>query len=493
MVTHRVRTAIVLLPAVLTLSLHPARAAVPDYKLGDVATEDVITPVRLTVVNPEATEALKRRVSLQVPFVVRHTPQTAAEAEAALRQSVAAARTTFLTALRHALVGRTPTMADLNTPAYASAIKLAARESPKDLPFAKLAPLWVLGVSDTALVENLIQPLRDVMSQPIVASKTDSPWPANQPVWLVSVKGADGTPTIRELENAGTTVSSGKLISVSRARRVVETSFPEGQEQMGRFAASFVRPNASADPKLTEVLRARRMDGVTVSDTYEPAQIIVRKGQIVDRRVLAALTMLREKSMIGTLQNRLEQQQSVAAEITRQTTWIAGGLGAVFLALLLVFWRLRRRLVTALVPVSANPELPGAEQKALPGGAVTEAQWRNRALVAERKAERAHAAIRTGALGWMRERIFQTLFRQRAELLSVQQRAEAEMRELERRLEKLHAPLQERIHAYERRIVELERELAARGEEDRELIGARIQMARQQLSVERGRGGYAVD
>jgi uncharacterized protein YceH (UPF0502 family) len=87
----------------------------------------------------------------------------------------------------------------------------------------------------------------------------------------------------------------------------------------------------------------------------------------------------------------------------------------------------------------------------------------------------------------MREKIFQTLFRQRADLLSVQQKAEAEMHELEQRLEQLHTPLQERISAYEKRIAELEKELAAKGEENRELIGARINVAKQQLSLERER------
>ena len=96
-------------------------------------------------------------------------------------------------------------------------------------------------------------------------------------------------------------------------------------------------------------------------------------------------------------------------------------------------------------------------------------------------------------LGWMREKIFQAVFRQRAELLSVQQKAEAEMQELEQRLEQLHIPLQERISAYEKRIAELEDELAAKGEENRELLGARISVAKQQLSVERERGRMAAN
>ena len=34
---------------------------------------------------------------------------------------------------------------------------------------------------------------------------------------------------------------------------------------MGKFAASFVRINAYPAPELTEILRAKRMEGVTVN------------------------------------------------------------------------------------------------------------------------------------------------------------------------------------------------------------------------------------
>jgi hypothetical protein len=64
------------------------------------------------------------------------------------------------------------------------------------------------------------------------------------------------------------------------------------------------------------------------------------------------------------------------------------------------------------------------------------------------------------------------------------------MSELEQRLEQLHTPLQERITAYEKRIDELEKDLAAKGEENRELLGARIFVAKQRLILERERGRF---
>jgi hypothetical protein len=92
-------------------------------------------------------------------------------------------------------------------------------------------------------------------------------------------------------------------------------------------------------------------------------------------------------------------------------------------------------------------------------------------------------------LQWMQDRLIRGMFQQRRELLNSQQKAEMEMRLLEQRLEQLQAPLQERIATYEQRIVELERELASKGQENRDLIQARISLARHQLAQERNRAG----
>jgi hypothetical protein len=432
------------------------------------------------VINPEATDALKKTGAEEIRFVVRHAPQTLGAIESELRERIAAARREFMTNVQQA---------DLESSNFSRVIGIISASAPKDLPFEKLAPLWARGQADEPVIASLLQPIREVMVQPIVNNKTDTPLPTNQAVRLVAVKDLDAIPTLRELDSAGQLIQAGKVLSLWRAKRLVETYFPAGEEGMGRFAASFVRINAAPDPVSTELLRAKRVDGVAVNDTYEAAQVIVRQGQTIDRRALSALAVMREKSMIGTLQTRLAQEQTFAGQIKSQTNLIALCLGVVCLTLVLILIRLRSRPSTALVALAANPALPGGEgPHALPAGDGSD-EWRTRALAAEGKAERAQQAIRSGAMAWMRERIFRTLFSQRAQLLDAQQKAEAEMRELEQRLEQLHAPLQERITAYEQRIQDLERDLAAKGEENRELIGARISVARQHLSMERERFG----
>jgi len=85
----------------------------------------------------------------------------------------------------------------------------------------------------------------------------------------------------------------------------------------------------------------------------------------------------------------------------------------------------------------------------------------------------------------VKEAEVQELAAQRRELLRAQENAAMEMVALIRRLDSLQAPLQERMRAYESRIQELEKELAARTEENQELLKLKIEMLRRQLETER--------
>jgi hypothetical protein len=86
---------------------------------------------------------------------------------------------------------------------------------------------------------------------------------------------------------------------------------------------------------------------------------------------------------------------------------------------------------------------------------------------------------------WMMNELVQRLLSQRSEVLSGQQRAEREVAELAARLEEVHAPLEDRLRAYEQRIAELEAELAAKGEQNLDLIKAKIETTRKQMEGER--------
>src|SRR5688572_7471076 len=170
-----VRIALAVLVTALVLQLQPARAAIPEYTLGDVAAADVITPVALVVVNPEATELLKKRVADEVHFVVRHAPQSIVEVEAELRASIVNVRRKFMTSLQRE---------DFDSPTFERVIREIKASTPADFPYDKFAPLWTRGQPDDAILESILQPIREVLVQPIVNNKTDAPLPTNRPVRL---------------------------------------------------------------------------------------------------------------------------------------------------------------------------------------------------------------------------------------------------------------------------------------------------------------------
>ena len=71
------------------------------------------------------------------------------------------------------------------------------------------------------------------------------------------------------------------------------------------------------------------------------------------------------------------------------------------------------------------------------------------------------------------------------DMLKVQAAVAEQMASMERRLQQLHAPLQERLRLYEVRISELESQLARRGEENRLLLQAQIDALRHHMELER--------
>ena len=127
------------------------------------------------------------------------------------------------------------------------------------------------------------------------------------------------------------------------------------------------------------------------------------------------------------------------------------------------------------IGLTADGELnlpPGAVRRALEGLAEPQAKALRDKVVAE-------------VAEFAKQRLVQGLYAQRNQLLETEQKAQAELAELEARLTALHLPLQERIQAYETRIGELTKELETRDEELRHLIHATLLLVRERMEKEK--------
>ncbi len=455
----------------------------PEYKLGDLAKEDIISSVTIRVVNPERSNTLKRQSTNQAPLIYRHVVTAADDAEAELRNHINSNRIRFLRALQRQLPTGMLQASDLDSLAYVNAISEVTQADPNPPPLTRLAPLWIRGLSDAALVESLLQPLREVMTQYIVNDNTTDSLAVDQPIRLIRVKNELEMPSLPDLETSGVTATAANLSSLDMVHGVVESYFSSDEAGMARFVASFIRANTFPAPGLTELLRAKGRDEVVEYDTYAAGQVLVKKGQRINEKALAVLAAVREKKDIEKLLSQLETKSSGINPLAADTWGFLAWLGGAGLVLLLILWRWGNRSTRASGS-ALEPEIHDFTPYLIGKDA---ALWRTRALAAEQRAERAHEAIRQGAVGWMKEKVFGSIFRQRADLLSTQRMAEAEMAELERRLEYLLIPLQGRIRTYENRIKELETILAAQDGAERRLIDARITRTKQQLELERSR------
>lgn len=83
----------------------------------------------------------------------------------------------------------------------------------------------------------------------------------------------------------------------------------------------------------------------------------------------------------------------------------------------------------------------------------------------------------------MMNRLVQTLFAQRTNLLDTQAEATQRMTELEARIAKAQANMQKKLAAYETRIAELEQQLAGKEEENHDLKRANFQRAAKPLGA----------
>jgi hypothetical protein len=170
-----------------------------------------------------------------------------------------------------------------------------------------------------------------------------------------------------------------------------------------------------------------------------------------------------EQAHAAAMQEQAVAAQTFALKIHTGNEWLMAALGAISVLALLVLGRLVLHRRPA--PVSVPAKLQRMDK-----------------IPTTISPELAPFLAQT-----LKEAVVQGLAAQRAELLEAQRMAAVEIAELVQRLDRLQAPMQERLRAYQDRIQELQKELTQRTEENRELLKMKIEMMRQQIETERGR------
>ena len=523
------------LALVIVVSL-PAKE-LAAYRIGDTVEEEVVTPVALRVVDVPGTQALRDKELGRIPIIFKYDPGAADAAERDLREAFSLTRSNFLKGVQQTFPRRQRSNDLMQLPRYRQFISAFQKTNTGFPLITNLAELWLTGDTGRFIQGVTIARLRKAQDRPLRAGVLPPDARPGSRVRFVTVTNAAEALSADTVERQGKVMMRTNLIALARARTELVASFAPEDRAVAKFAASLLRANCFYEAEMTEQVRARHTAPIFAAENFEAGQVIARRGQTVDARVKAALDELRDKTAVSQLTQKVNEEQAraeqlqaradqiqtnveqlqagteqiraTAERIRRRNRWLAAGLALATVCLGFAAWRLfLRKPKPSLLPVRvASDGLPASvvtcpscdENIVIPADAtaVEAAEWRRRALAAEQKAERAHAAIRSGVLPqfsrWLKQHFVRGLISDHSQMLEAQKAAATEMAELERRLDELHAPLQERLRAYEQRVSELEKTLAAKGAENRELIKAKIQLTRRQMETERARSGVILN
>jgi len=465
---------------------------VPGYQVGERAEAEVVTPIPLVVFDTVRTESVRRTEAQKATPIFRWWRGAAEQAEGKLFETFQGTRSRFVENLERLFGHPLPLLtAELGQPQFGEFVATFREQSPGFPLSTNLAELWALGDAGDLVIDRLRTTLRQ-FTNTFVRADALPPGEKLTPglVRLVPVEPTNAPLSLADADRLGRNLARSNLVTATKFRQGIVKSLGELRAVDAQFVAGFLQPNCFFDEALTQQARKRRTESINAADRFEAGAVLVKSGEVVTARIKLALDELRARTEPDRVQAALALERSrsdtetakalLATQTARQTNrrlWAGLGISGVVCLLLLGAW-LRRR--SAASRGSLALAIPGHDD---------EAHWRERAMEAEARAEKATALLRRNLLPhlarWMMNEVMQRLLLQRSETKNTQQMAEREVAELAERLASVHAPLEDRLKAYERRIAELEAELAAKGEQNLELIKAKIETTRKKLEGER--------
>jgi 7TM-HD extracellular len=466
------------------LANSPAQTNKYAYEIGEIAREDVCTPVQLLVIDEKRTDELRKSETPRLPAYFRFNTNAVDDPQARLVAAFATMRELFQAELRSEYGSKTITQEQTREARFTE-FKNGFTSRHGAFPLTtELAQQWAMGRAGSAVLLSWDTKLRQTMLLYIRPNNLPPEASYSPQVRILTNRFMAEPVEIDVTEQEGVLVPRKNLVTVAQARETLARKFPANQQPVAAFLAQLLVDNLVYDRKLTELGRAPRVAALWEGDRYTPGQMVVRAGESITPRMKAALD---ELASIVPPALPAPVPQVVVVPAPGKPPYLFYGSGVLLLLCLIcviVSWRFlfASRKATALVPfptgLSGRPSLAAADES-----------WLDRALIAEQRARElatgARAALVPKFLQWLKSQGVQSLIAQREELLTTQKLAELELSRLEQMLAEMQAPIAERIKAYEHRISELEQALKAKGEESHELIETMIRLTRQKLEAER--------
>ena len=438
------------------------------YQVGDIAPTDLVTPYLLAVPDPIETARLRAIEAGRSPAVFR---QNTAEGEIAVQELTNnwfSTKQRFIEIVRKSYPKYPLSKAEITAPTFLRLAEVFRVEYPSDVFSRPLAQTWAVGGQDQEAVDGYSTLLREVMRRRIL-SLTPAP-PDLLPdakLRLISTPPSPGT------NLAGISLSRTNFFSLEQTQNTVRDQLAGDPWRGEEFLPAFIRANCWFDQALTAQLKTQNVAAIVANAWIVPGEIIVAKGAAIDDRAKAALDQLRLKvNRASSPANRLRPVAPPLpwwkSSLHDPRFWIIAG-GLVLIAAAFLVWRaFRSPRVDVLPAAMSHSELHQMASSQSPG--------RDSLMVKVLTSE-----------------IVQRLFGQRQTMIEAQLSVTSGAMALEKRLGRVERQMHSRFHAYERRIVELEKELAESEELSRELIRAKIRTARLELQAAQAQAGERED
>ncbi len=414
-----------------------------SYLVGEMVKESLVASRKITVVDHVETDVQRENQSGKVPLVFRFNPNVSDQTVGKLSTEFVFAREKFLDAIEASFKTRTLTTNDFSKPrfntAYKSLLETAAFPVSKEL-----AKAWALGDAKEEYLKELSRQLRLTTDQ-FIRLETLPALPKGGAPQLRVLSATELDPSAELLKQLSRLVRRTNTIMLWKARNNLLGSFPREERIVAKFLTNLVTANCIFDATLTGKMQAERTNAIWVVLSYDAGQVVVKAGEKVNAKTKAVLDEL-----------RIFKPSVPAPRLKQILLWaLAGlcGISAIAIG------------IGSFVRSGRNSSGP-SNVLVLPGQQVND--------------DLRASLIPHLARGLM-NRLVRGLIAQRSELIRTQETGTEQLADLEQRLDQINNRLQTRQAVSELRIAELEKELAAAEEENRELIRAKIREARQNL------------
>jgi len=450
-------------------------SSIPEYKVGDLAIDDVVVPSDLALPNLGLGLGLDESTDAGRLWVYRRDLETTARVVEELQRDFVRSQDRFRAALVDVFGELPVSRRDVNSVRFRS-LQAAFQNRNEGFPVSyQLAVSWAYELDDSHFFLPVsLSVFESFVGRAVIPDGGDRPSVGDQ-VLIVPAGTIDdeSRPVLERLGDA-TLIDGNSVDQISGVRERVYRALAGESLILAGYVSRRLQPNAEIDNDLTNGIRLRRGAVEALSMRLAAGAILVRKGERITEEKLALLADLDE-----AVSENLAVWPSDGSG--RSPSWLPSFLSFSWmntvsgwslgfaLALLIAFVAWIFSILTR-----NRSRLPAVLSKSGEDGTTGDSGSAGDSILV-------HA---------LRNRTVQALYSQHREFLAHERSATELLKEFEQRIASLEPRTQDKIRRYEARINELEQQLADKEAENRELIQRQIENTRREIERELSGVGF---